>query len=235
MSHLREKKKNEVEHSWAQIQPAAYYCPEAQNVVPTPHLQGFLAHETRSSWNTDKGAWKNVTYVTVTWIWSLLINSTRVNFPCNKMENRKLTSILTTTSTYKCLWTPSLFAWVWMFVTTVTIQMFRIFHRAWPLSITVIISLLSDIRCLPGTHTSLKETELQRQRLAMLYDLDMHHQSTAPTSATPCRKICTEKENPGRWYNKITTNCSCIRLWVFSLIFLISYSDRMTFIIKKNS
>lgn len=204
-------------------------------MIPTPHLQGFLAHEKWSSWNTDKGAWKNVTYVTVTWIWSLLINSTRVNFPCNKMENRKLTSILTTTSTYKCLCTPSLFAWVWMFVTTVTIQMFRIFHRAWPLSITLIISLLSDIRCLPVTHTSLKETELQRQRLAMLYDLDMHHQSTAPTSATPCRKICTKKENPGRWYNKITTNCSCIRLWVFSLIFLISYSDRMTFIIKKNS
>lgn len=170
-------------------------------MVPTSHLQRFLAHEKWSSWNADKGAWKNVTYVTVTWIWSLLINSTRVNFPWNKTENRKLISILTTTSTYKCLCTPSLFAWVWMFVTTVTIQMFRIFHRAWPLSITWIISLLSDIRCLPVTHTSLKETELQRQRLAMLYDSDMLHQRTAPTSATPCRKICSKKENPGRWYN----------------------------------
>lgn len=58
-----------------------------------------------------------------------------------------------------------------MFVTTVTIQMFRIFHGDMVfVSIALIISLLSDIQCLSVTYMSLKETELQRQRLEMLYD-----------------------------------------------------------------
>ena len=54
----------------------------------------FLADEKWSSPNTDKGTWENITYATVTWTRSLLINSTSVNMNVKKKLQLKRINIL---------------------------------------------------------------------------------------------------------------------------------------------
>lgn len=112
---------------------------------------------------------KNVTYVTVTWIWSHLINSTRVNFECkkrknlNKMKSNQYSHHHVHLQISLCL----TFICTGMNVHNHSNDT-RFFHALWSLC-SFNHFPVARCQCLPITHMSLEETELWRQRLEILW------------------------------------------------------------------
>lgn len=177
---------------------------------------------------------KNVTYVTVTWIWSHLINSTRVNFECkkrknlNKMKSNQYSHHHVHLQISLCL----TFICTGMNVHNHSNDT-RFFHALWSLCSFNHFPVARWSMPSNYTHESQRD-RIMEAKVRNTLILDMHHQTVSqsiiPSSATPCRKIRAKKGNPGRWYNKMTTNYSCMRL--FS-IFLIAYNGLWLIIYKK--
>lgn len=152
-----------------------------------------------------------------------LINSTRVNFFLKKEKIKLKWKLTVFLSPLTSVSVPTVCArvclqWQWR-------------HTRLPCHGAVVSVSTALITCFPLHTRGSQRLNYGGQGWKCFRILGLHRQTvfqgTAQTSTTPCRKICTKKENPGRWYNKKTTNRSCPGLWVFSLIFLFSQFPAM--------